>query len=181
MIPFWTLLWMMLLLMGTTAWAGDDKTSEVPLPIPTPEVSGIPEVPDIIDAKLRDPFQMPEIKLDKLLQKGELEAHLVTDFKLIGVLTGMERLRALVQAPSGKTYVVGERMKLGIQGGVIRRITHDTVYVREKFMNVVGQEETTEIELRLPSELKFGDDEQEKKEAVGSGSQDIATRLRRGE
>jgi hypothetical protein len=99
--------------------------------------------------KLRDPFRMPEVEITRATPKTELERYPIDAYKLIGVLTGPERLRALVLAPDGKSYFISERMKIGIRGGYIQKISIDSVKVREKIVNVVGQEENIESEIRM--------------------------------
>lgn len=104
--------------------------------------------------KLRDPFRMPTIEALKETLKSELERYPVESFKLVGVLTGPERYKALVLAPDGKTYFVSENAKIGVRGGTVKQILADLVKVKEKFVNVVGQEETVEIEIRLSADPK---------------------------
>jgi Tfp pilus assembly protein PilP len=104
--------------------------------------------------KLRDPFKMPEIEIARIIPKSDLERFPVDAYKLVGVLTGPDRLRALLLAPDGKSYFVSEKMKIGVRGGVIRKITPDVVMVREKFVNVVGQEESIESEIRMASDSR---------------------------
>ena len=83
--------------------------------------------------------------------KSDLEKYATEEFKLLGVSTGPDRLRALIQAPNQKTYFVAEKTKIGIHKGVIKKITPEVVEVREKIINVLGQEETVSAEIRLPN------------------------------
>ncbi len=108
-------------------------------------------------SKLRDPFVMPEIHSESKTPKTELEHFSVSEYKLIGVLTGPNHLRALVLSPDGKTHIAVEKAKIGLKGGIIRKITQDTLYVREKVMNVLGSEEAVDSLLQLPTENKTQD------------------------
>ncbi|MBC7691104.1 MAG: pilus assembly protein PilP [Methylotenera sp.] len=100
---------------------------------------------------VRDPFKRPEMPKTKIAIKSELEKFPTTDYKMVGVLTGPEKMRAMVKAPDGRTYFVYESMKMGIREGVIRKITTETILVREKIVNILGQEENIDTELQLVS------------------------------
>ena len=60
----------------------------------------------------------------------------------------------MLQGPNGKSYFVAEGMAIGFRKGIIRKITHESVLVREQVLNVLGQEENVDSELRLPDEGK---------------------------
>ena len=100
--------------------------------------------------KMRDPFRAPD-KNEDGPAKSELEQYSVESFKLVGVLTGLEHLRALVQAPDGKTFFVAEKTKIGLRGGMIRKILPESVKIRERNINVVGQVENVDSELVMSS------------------------------
>lgn len=102
--------------------------------------------------KTRDPFKRPVIQNIIALPRTDLEMFPIDQFRMLGVVTGPEHLRALLLAPNGKTYFVAERMRIGVRKGVIRRITPESIKVRERIINVLGQEEDVDSELRLPSE-----------------------------
>jgi Tfp pilus assembly protein PilP len=99
--------------------------------------------------KIRDPFKMPELEKIELTPKTDLERFPVEAFKLMGVLTGPEKLRAMVQAPDGKTYFVAEASRIGIKGGIVKKITPTSIKIREKFVNMIGREEDIESEIRM--------------------------------
>jgi Tfp pilus assembly protein PilP len=102
--------------------------------------------------KIRDPFKRPILVTAKGKPKGDLELFAVEQFKLVGVITGPSRLRAMVEAPNGKTYFVSERQKIGQRNGVVRKITPTAILVRETMVNVVGKEEEIDFEIRLPED-----------------------------
>jgi Tfp pilus assembly protein PilP len=99
--------------------------------------------------QLRDPFREPEIQVEKEEILTDLEKYKVTDYQVVGVITGPKRIRAMIKTPDGKTHMVGETMRLGLKKGVIRRITTESVIVREKVLNVFGEEEFVDTELML--------------------------------
>ncbi len=99
--------------------------------------------------KARDPFRAPQIK--KVLQgvKAELEQFSVDAFKMTGVVTGPDHMRGMVMSPDGKTYFVSERMKIGNRSGEIKRITTESIVVREKIVNILGENEYFDTEIKL--------------------------------
>ncbi len=120
--------------------------------------TSLPPVAPIISAnallKLRDPFKRPQIQNTLLGAKSELETIPVEQFKMLGVLTGPEKVRAMIAGPSGKTYFVSENMKVGVHRGWIKRITPQSVVVREKIVNLLGKEEEVDSVVSLPEESK---------------------------
>lgn len=104
--------------------------------------------------KLRDPFKRPAISAALSVQKSELERFPVEQFKMVGITTGPDKLRAMIVDPNGKTYFVSERERIGVRSGFIRRISVEGIIVREKITNVLGKEENIDFEMKLPPEKK---------------------------
>ena len=105
-------------------------------------------------AKLRDPFKkLVNVKLSSGPISG-LESFAVDEFKLLGVLSGMSRTKALVLAPDGKTYFVSQNMRIGLRKGVIRKITPESISVKEKIINLLGEEEEVDSQIRLTEDNK---------------------------
>ena len=52
--------------------------------------------------------------------------------------------------PDGKSHLVTERECIGVRDGVITKITAKRVVIREKTINVLGQEEVVVTEIKLP-------------------------------
>lgn len=105
-------------------------------------------------AQLRDPFRRPIFVDPNARPRSELENFPVEQYKMVGVLTGTERLRAMLVGPNGKTYFVAENTKIGVHKGFIKKISPVGLVVREKVLNTLGTEESIDTELRLPSEMK---------------------------
>ncbi len=106
--------------------------------------------------KLRDPFKMPNLAA---LRSGggartELEQFNLTDYKILGVITGPGRVRAMIQGPNNKTYFVKQGQKIGTQNGVIKAITPESIVVHEQIVNLLGNKETLVTELRLAAGKK---------------------------
>ncbi len=135
---------------------------------PTPEPAADPSAPPAVVAssevpsssnklkidrallELRDPFAKPPAPVVALDPKSDLEKIPVADLKMLGVVTGPDRLRAMVGAPNGRTYFVSESMKIGTRKGVIRKITSNSIKIREKVVDVFGDEQNSDTEIALP-------------------------------
>ncbi|MEK6706100.1 MAG: pilus assembly protein PilP [Bdellovibrionota bacterium] len=128
----------------------ESEPSTAPSPVATKQDTPIPE--DLL--KIRDPFKRPPIEKKALVPKNELENYPVESLKMVGALTGPQRVRAMVLAPDGKTFIVSEKMKIGTRNGTVKGITADTIYVREKVVNVIGQTENLDSEIRIQPEGK---------------------------
>lgn len=104
--------------------------------------------------KLRDPFKPPTIELAVEKAKSPLETFSADQFKMVGVVTGPDRIKAMLLGPDGKSYFVHERSHIGIRKGIVKRIEEDSVLVIEKIPNELGSDENIETVLRLPEEKK---------------------------
>ena len=107
------------------------------------------ETPPAAMLKVRDPFRRPDVVAENVGALSPLERFPAADFQMIGVLTGPEKMRAMVLGPDKKTHFVAERMKIGQRHGIVRRITPDSILVRERIVNVFGEEESVDTELPL--------------------------------
>ncbi len=104
---------------------------------------------------LRDPFRVPESRRvsqeqERVLQP--IEQYPLDRFKVVGILTGPDRLRALVAAPDGKTFPVGERSRIGRAGGVVQKILEDRVVVKQKTIDPSGVVKWEQVDLPFASE-----------------------------
>jgi Tfp pilus assembly protein PilP len=104
--------------------------------------------------RIRDPFKKPTIKKSVDKPRSDLEMYSVDQFKLVGVVTGPRKLRAMIKGPNEKAYFVAEGMAIGQRKGVISKITTTSLTVRERIVNVLGQEEAVDTQLLLPEEGK---------------------------
>jgi len=90
--------------------------------------------------QLRDPFQMPVVITKQVTKKlAEIETIPLEQLKLVGVISGPDRVRAMVIGPGEKTFLVAEGIKIGIKGGVLKRITRNELKILEKVENPLGQ------------------------------------------
>jgi type IV pilus assembly protein PilP len=143
----------------------------VPVPaepqLPSESQSAVPKDTASLGAeylRLRDPFKRPMSATPKRMLT-ELEQFAVEQYKLLGVMMGGGRVRAMLMGPNGKSYFVSQGEKIGTHNGVVRKITTDTIYIREKVVNVFGQEEPAESVIHL-----VGDKQSNQARADGQGT-----------
>lgn len=159
-----------LIAIFNVAFALENKAPSMPvnnLPpplLPTPSPSSIDKKQESLAftdemLKARDPFKMPDMGVETTLVAPILERFPVETYKMSGILMGADRMRAMVVAPDGKSYMVSVGAKIGNRGGSIEKITNDSIKIREKFINVLGQEEVISNELTLPSENRPQNDD----------------------
>ena len=88
----------------------------------------------------------------KKLQRDSLPIHSldVSQFKLIGVVTGGKESQAMVTDPGGKGYVLKVGMNIGKNNGKIVAISTSGVDVVEQFKDENGRVRKENIKLTLP-------------------------------
>lgn len=134
-----------LLLLGT-----------VLLRLTTPSASGNDAVQELQEPKLtisdfkkfRDPFKAPNFQMEED-HRSSLEKFSVNEFKLIAVMTGPVRMRAMIADPTGKTYTVAQSTPIGLRDGKVVKITTQSVVVREKLVNPLGEAENVDTEIEF--------------------------------
>lgn len=85
--------------------------------------------------------------------KGPLECCEAGSFKVIAVVTGLEKSSALVLAPDMKRYIVREGDILGVREGRIVKIDGKGVTIRERLLDEDGKTASiNDVELRMPSD-----------------------------
>lgn len=99
---------------------------------------------------MRDPFRIPEIAAKQSEPLTELQLHPIHEYRLTGVITGPKRIRGMIVAPDGKTHFVSKGDKIGNKRGFISEITPKKVVVQEYVVNVMGEEEVSHAELKVP-------------------------------
>ncbi len=102
----------------------------------------------------RDPFRSFEWErrgaeaLDDEL-RGPLEKFDLAQLDLVAVVWESNRAKALVEDPSGESYIVGFGTRMGKNEGTVTEIQDSAVVVRETYVDNVGQKSTKDIEMRL--------------------------------
>jgi len=102
----------------------------------------------------RDPFRSYEWEYMKgelahAQQSGPLEQYDLAQLQLVGVVWNVGRARALVQDPSGMSYVVAAGARMGKNEGQVMRIDDNLVVVREHYVDLYGNESTKDVEMRI--------------------------------
>jgi len=128
---------------------------------PAPSAPGVvaPAFAPIVDKAfsydptgLRDPFRSFEWERDLLAEtevRGPLEEFDVSQLSVVGVVWNVGNARALIQDPSGQGFIVGEGARVGKNDGRIIKIDDSVVVVKETYVDLMGQESTKDIELRI--------------------------------
>ena len=85
-------------------------------------------------------------------EKGALPIHSfdVSQFKLIGIVTGGKVNRAMVTDPNGKGYVLNVGMAIGKNEGRVVSITSSGVEILEQFRDDNGKVHNENIKITLP-------------------------------
>ena len=108
---------------------------------------------------LRDPFKrlVHQVDQDTGPVLTELEKVPLSNIKLLGVITGGKEVRAMVSPPNGMTYTVSENTLIGNRSGIIVKITSKGIRVKERFINLQGDEDFNITDIKLPSAIKITD------------------------
>lgn len=126
------------------------------LPEATISAASTPGTGSVSDyKKFRDPFKEPAVA-EIQETRSELERYAVTDFKVVAVITGPLRMRAMLLGPDSKTHYVSEKMKIGLRDGVITKITTKSIVVREKVVNPLGEVEYFDTEITMDQPAMAG-------------------------
>ncbi len=102
----------------------------------------------------RDPFRSFEweqlkLELSDTEARGPLEQFDVNQLTVVGLVWNDHNARALVQDPSGMSYIVGEGARIGKNEGRVTRIDDNLVVVRETYVDFLGEETTKDVEMRV--------------------------------
>ena len=101
----------------------------------------------------RDPFrnfkwERPDRRLNQDIS-GPLEQFDLSQLQVVAVVWKTGNARALVQDPSGMSYIVAEGARLGKNEGTIIAINDNEVRVKETYVDFLGRETTKDIDMRM--------------------------------
>ncbi len=102
--------------------------------------------------RLRDPFKQPmlkSLKQDDIGNIPEIEKYPIDQFKLIGVVTGTKKNKAMLMGPNNKLHIIGEKDSIGNRKGYVKKIAKNRIIFEEKMINILGKEERTETVLEF--------------------------------
>jgi type IV pilus assembly protein PilP len=106
----------------------------------------------------RDPFRsfILTVEAERKDARGPLEQFDLTQLKLVAVVWGSERARAVVADPSGRGYIVREGTLMGKNEGRIVSIADNALVVKESYVDYFGETTTKDVTMRVRAE-KEGD------------------------
>lgn len=97
-----------------------------------------------------EPKNTPEARKKALRNALPIHSFDVSQFKLIGIVTGGRENQAMVTDPSGKGYVLKVGMTIGKNDGKITSISSNGVSILEQFKDDNGRVRKENIKLTLP-------------------------------
>jgi type IV pilus assembly protein PilP len=100
----------------------------------------------------RDPFRsFIWDRPDKMAvaEAGPLGQFDLSQLEVVAVVWRTGNARALVEDPSGESYIVGEGAAIGKNRGPVISIGDNTVIVKETYVDYLGQETTKDVEMRM--------------------------------
>ncbi len=100
----------------------------------------------------RDPFMPLIVREEKKVKSADrppLERYNLTEFKLTGIVWGGFGYNAMFEGPDGKGYFVRTGTIIGQNGGVIKKITKDSIVIEEKFKTFTGATQRKQIIIQL--------------------------------
>ena len=102
---------------------------------------------------VRDPFRRPAPSGPQVDDTTpELLRYEIDKFKLVGVITGPKKAKAMLTSPSGKMHIVAEEMPIGTRRGFIKKIAPGMIEIEEKVINLLGQEENIDTVIEIKDE-----------------------------
>ena len=111
---------------------------------------------------VRNPFRIPEEIYAAKAKGGPLEEYDIDQFKLVAVILGKSRTRAMVILPSKETFYVKVGDVVGKAGGIIRAIFPERVLVVEKTATPLGEVKEVLREVTLDGSDKLPEEELKK-------------------
>lgn len=100
----------------------------------------------------RDPFKsiiVSSVKRAPNEALPPLQRRELSELKLIGVVWGSLGYGAIIQTPDGKGYPVRKGTRVGLNNGVITRISVKEIVVQENYLDIFGERKVREITLEL--------------------------------
>jgi len=101
----------------------------------------------------RDPFRSfvwdrPD-KMQAIAEAGPLGQFDLSQLEVVAVVWRTGNARALVEDPSGESYIIGAGAAIGKNRGHVISIDDNTVVVKETYVDYLGQETTKDVEMRM--------------------------------
>jgi type IV pilus assembly protein PilP len=149
-------------LLGGDDEAGGQTAAPVVAPAPAPAAQAAAPKPEGPPAEemfvynpigKRDPFRTfltKENEDENGPARTDLQKYDIDQYKLVGIVWGNERPRALVQDPTGEGFVMEIGTYIGKNWGKVTQIQSDVVVVTEEYEAMDGRLIVNPIHLKLP-------------------------------
>ena len=104
-----------------------------------------------------DPFEPFDIsKVRPTTALTPLQQFSLDQLTVRGIIWGLSNAKAIIEDPTGKTYIVGIGTKIGKNNGVIIRILNEKIVVLEQYTDVfTGKVKTNEVTMELKKTEKI--------------------------
>lgn len=101
-----------------------------------------------------DPFKPPieQLSAETTKSKGgtlPLEQFEVSDYQLVGIVSGPGLKKAVIQDLTGKGFFVTVGTRIGKGGGKIVKITDKEVLVEEPYQDLMGRKKSRKVALKI--------------------------------
>lgn len=99
----------------------------------------------------RDPFRSIITSTKRMVSETlpPLQRKELAELKLIGIVWGGLGYGAIIQTDDGKGYTVRTGTRIGINNGVVRRISTSEVVVEENYLDIFGEPKVREVVMEL--------------------------------
>lgn len=99
----------------------------------------------------RDPFKSLIFGLKEKKSAGltPLQQRSLGELRVIGIIWSVQGHMAMITTPDGKGFLIKEGILVGPDGGVVRKITEDSIIIEEVYTDYYGRKKSKETVLRL--------------------------------
>lgn len=106
----------------------------------------------------RDPFKslLLGMKEKKTAGLTPLQQRSLGELRVIGIIWGAQDYMAMIETPDGKGFLIKEGTLVGPEGGVVRKITEDSIIIEEIYTDYYGRKRPRKTVLRLHAKEEGG-------------------------
>lgn len=106
----------------------------------------------------RDPFKslLLGIKEKKTAGLTPLQQRSLGELKVIGIIWGAQDYMAMIETPDGKGFLIKEGTLVGPEGGVVNKITEDSIIIEEIYTDYYGRKRPKKTVLKLHAKEEGG-------------------------
>lgn len=99
----------------------------------------------------RDPFRslILGLKEKKMVGLTPLQQRSLGELKVIGIMWEGKSYVAMIETPDAKGYLIREGVLVGPEGGVVKKISEDSVIIEEIFTDFYGRKKSKKTVLGL--------------------------------